>query len=261
MAMYTLYCDDSGTHEQSEVVVAACLISTIDRWDNFLSEWCKASRDEEFGVFHMADFEGNHPPFGASEWRDTIKRKRTLERLISIIRDSVMMGYAVGIVKKDYDAVVSKTIRDKFGLGKNHYTFAVRSMIGRIHKWRAENHITQPMNYVFDRMSKGKGEIIKQFDTPIRHPEHGLRDFGMFNGCYSFADKAYIVPLQGADICAWEALRYMTNVAMRPPEKRQSVRDSYSRLYQPPIRVQWHNKDSLGQMVKTVKNHTWSFGS
>jgi hypothetical protein len=46
MAMYTLYCDDSGTHSESSTAIASCLISTVDKWDKFLEEWCAANRDE-----------------------------------------------------------------------------------------------------------------------------------------------------------------------------------------------------------------------
>lgn len=257
MAMYTLYCDDSGTHAESSVAVASCLISTVDKWDKFLGAWCEASRDEGFHVFHRADFEGNYGPFDSLIWRDTVKKERTLNRLIDIVLDTAEVGFSVSVFKEDYDEMIPLDIRDKFSLGKNHYTFAFRTIIGWIKKWRNENSIVRPMNYVFDRMSKGKGEIMAQFDVPIRYPEFGMKDFGTSEGCYSFADKAYIVPLQAADLCAWEVYRSMNT-------RSEPFRDSFKRLFRPPegsqLKSKFHNRDSLAELVRLVRQHEWSFG-
>jgi hypothetical protein len=84
--MFTLYCDDSGTHKESPIAIAACLVSTVDKWDQFLKAWCSASMAEQFGVFHRADFEGNYPPFDSIAWKDKAKKERTLNRLITNAR-------------------------------------------------------------------------------------------------------------------------------------------------------------------------------
>jgi hypothetical protein len=54
--MFTLYCDDSGTHAQSDVAIAGCYISTVEQWQEFRRNWDEINAREDFGVFHMADF-------------------------------------------------------------------------------------------------------------------------------------------------------------------------------------------------------------
>jgi hypothetical protein len=44
-------------------------------------------------------------------------------------------------------------------IGKNHYTFAIRMCVAFIEKWRQRYEYREPMQYVFDRLSKGKGDI------------------------------------------------------------------------------------------------------
>lgn len=251
LGMFSFYCDDSGTHSQSPVAVAACLISSVDRWAAFQKAWCEANAAENFGVFHMAEFEGNYDRFDTPEWRDSGKKQRTLDRLIKAIQDNVEVGVGAAVVKADYDKVVPPDIRERYALGDNHYTFAVKICIGHLQRWRREKAHTEPMTFVFDRMSKGKGEIINIFDATAK-VGHGLelRDFGMTKDCWSFADKAGIVQLQGADICAWETLRYLTNTFLRPRERQQPMRKSLAVLYKNPLYLHLHNEGTLKELIE-----------
>jgi hypothetical protein len=248
--MFTFYCDDSGTHSESAVAVAACLISSIDKWTEFQKNWCEIDQAENFGVFHMADFENNHDRFSAQEWQGEEKKNRTLSRLIEAIRNNVQTGMAVAVVKSDYDKFVPQDLRDRHSLGKNHYTFAIRTCIGHVLRWRKQNGHTQPMNYVFDRMGKGKGEINKMFEVALGGGEDALRDLGIYKDGWSFADKSGVVELQGADICAWETFRYMTSVFMRPKDKQQPMRWSFGLLYKEPLLLACHNEKTLTELVR-----------
>ena len=66
------------------------------------------------------------------------------------------------------------------------------------------------MRYVFDRMSRGKGEIMSVMDRAIVSSERDSKMTGIkpLSG-YSFDNKAEILPLQAADIYAWTALQQM----------------------------------------------------
>lgn len=248
--MFSFYCDDSGTHSGSPVAVAACLISSVDRWSNFQRAWCEANAAENFGVFHMADFEGNYDRFNTLEWRDSAKKQRTLDRLIKAIRDNVEIAVGAAVVKNDYDKVVPQEIRKRYALGDNHYTFAVRTCVGHVLRWRKEHRHRQAMSYVFDRMSKGKGEIINIFDTAMEQGRGAeLIDFGIAKDGWSFADKAGIVQLQGADICAWETLRFLTHTFLRPKLQQQPMRKSLATLYKNPLHLHLHNEDTLRELI------------
>jgi hypothetical protein len=253
MAMFSFYCDDSGTHEESPVAVAACLISSVDKWTEFQKSWCEVNKAENFGVFHMADFENSYEQFSAQEWRDENKKQRTLSRLIGAIRTNVQTGMAVAVVKSDYDKVIPPDIRDRFKLGKNHYTFAIRTCLGHVLRWRKEHGYTQPMTYVFDRMGKGKGEINAMFESALTGQDLALRDFGIYKDCWSFADKDGIAQLQGADICAWETLRYMNSVFMRPRGRQQAIRWSFALLYKEPLLFNCHNEKTLTEVVEFAR--------
>ena len=155
--MFTLYCDDSGTHAQSDIAVAGCYIATVDQWKEFKRNWEEINAIENFGIFHMADFAGKYQQFAHPEWQDAGKCERTIRALISIINTRVNIGICAAVIKSAYDEIVPPDIRER--LGQNHYTFAVRMCIAFIHEWREKYGHTEPVQYVFDRLAKGKGDI------------------------------------------------------------------------------------------------------
>ena len=144
--MFTLYCDDSGTHPKSDVAVSACCISTVEQWTEFKRNWDEANQRENFGVFHMADFVAKQAQFSSPEWNDQAKRDRTIQALINLIKTRSQMGFSAVVVKSAYDEViVGGQLREKFG--DNHYAFAVRLCTAMINRWREKYKYGEPMRH------------------------------------------------------------------------------------------------------------------
>jgi len=70
-----VYFDDSGTHAESPIAVAACYAATKTQWDEFVRNWDDARREEGFDVFHMADFAAK-PERGIKPFCDWSPEKR-----------------------------------------------------------------------------------------------------------------------------------------------------------------------------------------
>ena len=132
--MLSLYCDDSGTHDASPFAVAACLVAPVIQWEHFVKDWEAADAAEEFGVFHMADFVARRKQFAQPKWLDQEKRERTLKRLINIITTRRKMSFYSVVEKAGYDAEVPRTMRKRYKLGNNHYSFAVRMCMAKVLK-------------------------------------------------------------------------------------------------------------------------------
>jgi hypothetical protein len=214
--MFAVYFDDSGTHTESDVAIAACYIGTLDRWELLASDWDSAMKAEGFTKFGMADILGGKGEF--RNWSDT-KRDRLIRRLITDICCRASIGVCVSVPKVAYDNAIQGKIRGRFG--KFHYTFAVRSCLTQIKGWRERHGITGPMQYVFDRMSQGKGEIIEALEYHLSTGRAQLS--GLEREGYSFQDKAGLPPLQAADILAHETYRCAVNELITPG----SISDHY----------------------------------
>lgn len=235
MSFFDVYFDDSGTHKESSIAVASCLVASIEQWQEFNRNWAEVDQDGGFGTFHMADF-----VFGAAQfkdWEDT-KKERVLRRLCNIICTRVRVGWSVAVTKRDYDDLIVGPFRD--WCGQFHYTFCVRQCAGSVGLWRREHEPDCSLKYVFDRMSQGKGDIMFAMDCAIKNSESESRSTGVkpFRG-YSFDSKRDIWPLQAADIYAWTALQHMHKiVSQRRINRWASLSYDFLRSAHAPIK--WH---------------------
>jgi hypothetical protein len=257
--MFTFYCDDSGTHSESPFAVAACFIAPILQWEHFERDWKTANDSEGFGVFHMADFVAKQAQFAAPEWLDETKRDRTLKRLINIINTRRQVGFYAVVEKAGYDAEVPQPMRGAHDLGNNHYSFAVRMCMAKVLKWRMRYGYKDPVKFVFDRMSKGAGEINAIFEQALKEGDekalaHGIsREVG-----WSFENKSKFIPLQAADILAWEALYHMRRVFLA--HSQTARRKSFQALSERLTEGGYHDSDSMRKWVAHVRartNATW----
>jgi hypothetical protein len=251
--MFTLYCDDSGTHAESNIAIAGCYIGTVEQWKQVQRNWNEINEKEKFGVFHMADFVARKQQFASPEWQDQAKRNRTLEKLVNVITTRVEFGIAAAVVKSAYDAIVPEDMRPR--LGKNHYTFAIKMCVAFLEKWREECGYTAPMQYVFDRLSKGRGDINEAFEVVATGGADAIRRYGVYEHGWSFQSKSVVTQLQAADIWAYENYRYAVDRFFPPIEQRKDLRESYRilRTQVPRVVVRYLNEESLLDLVSRVR--------
>jgi hypothetical protein len=165
--MFSLYCDDSGTDVHSNCAVAACFVATTEQWEYFNKDWERANQDEGFGAFHMSDFVARKEQFAKPQWQDEAKRERTIKRLINIIVTRARYGFSVAVEKSAFDREMPSGFRAKYNF-QEHYTFAVRMCLGQLLKWRRKYKYEVPIQFIFDQMSHGKGEIDKVFQQSLK---------------------------------------------------------------------------------------------
>lgn len=253
MAMFSLYCDDSGTDQNSQWAIAASVIAPVHQWEKFCEEWREIAGDEGFTVFHMSDFVARRPPFDTPAWHDPQKRDRVMRKLIGTIRCRTTCAFVSALEKSAYDTTVPADLKANRHMGNNHYTFAVRMCMGRVIRWRYKFGRTDvPLQYVFDRVSKGKGEIDAVFNRALSESAEGsLRDMGLTPAGWSFQDKAQFVPLQAADILAWEALHFMRKASVY--RENFIPRRSYVELREIPGMHKYYDAPSLGKLVEHLR--------
>ncbi len=149
-----LYIDDSGTRPENAVAVAAGWIAHTDSWVDFQADWDKA-RDidgDKFDSMHMAEFVFGRRGTEFEGW-SLEKKRRISARLRGIIKNTAEKGFALGIVKKDFDELVPNALRVQ-GF-ESRYTYAIRRVLGMIDTWRQKEKLTESIEYIFDWMDPG----------------------------------------------------------------------------------------------------------
>src|SRR5271165_2856544 len=255
---FEIYWDDSGTHTQSPIAVAACYVATKQQWDLAVKEWDATAVAEGFDTFHMADFM-LHPKCGLKpfcDW-DEVKRDRVYYRLASIINTRVRMGCSMAVPKDHYDAYIPQQV--KADLGREHFTFAVRSVLDWVKQWHKRYAEGKKVQYVFDFMSRGKGEIMQVFDFLGERPEMA-QELGYVPSDpdgVSLQKKELFKPLQAADILAWNTYNFMQEEISRGlPDKPAPLHPYFDVLWRNrPMQVGFYREGDLRDAGSGLLDH------
>ena len=247
VAALTIYIDDSGTSPGQDLAVAAGWIAKTPTWGFFEREWDKARNIEsdKFECMHMANFVGGWKEFEG--WQDLGQKLRVATRLRKIVKKRALKGFGIGVIKKD----------DLKALGfQNHYTYAVRRVLGLIDEWRQELNIQdQPIEYIFDWMDRHdsrREEIESVFDRVEGEPE-AFRRYGIVKGGVNFRKKQDISPLQAADMLDWtvySAVLKDINNKKENPIAYETFRDFYFHRHETFIEGGYNTKDQLSAWIK-----------
>jgi hypothetical protein len=209
VVMLTIYIDDSGTAPDQNVAIAAGWIAKMPAWILFERSWAKIRNvdSQKFTCMHMADF-----VYGSGQFKGWSLDKKLLvvEKLTPPIKKRALKGFALGVIKKDFDEIVPAALRAQ-GF-ENHYTYAIRRVLGMIHDWRkSQKNEDQPIEYIFDYMDPHdprRKEIQKVFAS-TGTPDENFGMYGLREDGFDFKHKEGLPPLQAADMLAWTIYQAM----------------------------------------------------
>jgi hypothetical protein len=80
--------------------------------------------------------------------------------------------------------------------GRFHYTFAVKSLMVMIVKWRQRYGLKQPVRFVFDTITEGADEIESFFEEIDSYSEAFRERLGLESDGFSIESKSKAQPLQ-----------------------------------------------------------------
>lgn len=254
MFEFEVYFDDSGTDCGTPVAVAACYVSSKQQWAEFVRNWDEVRAKEGFDGFHMAEFvakpEAGHKPF--CDW-DNEKKQRVYGKLASIINTRVRKGFAIAVPKKPFDQHVFPEFKEQYAA--DHYTWAVKTVMGLLEDWRKQFNITVPMQYVFDRGSLGEKQIKAVWEESERRGS-AKEKYGFVPEGVMFQDKAIFKPLQAADILAWQVQNNLRRTVMigRNADDRRLVHPGFKMLRENrPMALGFYSTDQMRRVFDAAK--------
>jgi hypothetical protein len=191
----TCYCDDSGSHEESEVVVVGAVVMKREAFVDFCKEWDRILREFRIDKVHMADFVR---PYGryctmASEMKHAL---------------CISVGYAISqfkaysisaaVSQAGYKDLLSTEIYRKF-MGPYALAFTLVASVnisvgkgtGRVHS----------IAYLIDKGNKNHHEQLEGAHTAMLHIEKGQNESFTGPMTADLDDNNYA--LQAADVIAW----------------------------------------------------------
>lgn len=246
MVILQAYFDESGTHGPSDRLVVAGFLSTVEQWQSFETEWNNALAEYGLPFFHMTDYNARVGLY--ADWTEEMRQAR-LGRLLDIIGNTVIASYGVSLSKKTFESSFSPRAKRWVG---SPYSFAALHcfLLASIDCDTIEGDVQAA--YIFEDGAKGKGEILKAYDflTKIPNGKDVTRVLSL-----RFEDKRNFVPLQAADILAWELYRDYPNQVSHTQDSQSipNQRMPFHLFYQlPNRRWKYFSETEISQFAPIV---------
>ena len=152
VSYFTTYLDDSGTAPGQRVAIATALVIPANRIIALEGEWKHLKEKEGFTDFHTSESVARNYKSEFAKW-DDVKQERVFLRVRQIIKKYGAKIYSFAVNKKDYDDLMPDDLREYVG---DHYTWAIRHLLGHLAAWRVSRHVQFPLEY------RKQGETVIQ---------------------------------------------------------------------------------------------------
>jgi hypothetical protein len=228
------------------IIFAGCLATPLE-WLGFEGKWQRVLDDVGIDMFHMNKFANRQPPFDG--WSEE-KLAECLGRLLDIMEQHVGLTVGVALPSHAYDSIFSDTARRLRGPYATVATFLILDVAEALKTMKGDHWI----RYIIESGTQGAGEILTLYQENTRYPED--KAWTRIKGL-SFENKRCYLPLQAADIVAYEIYRHFVRdpmtAASRPIDDPDATRLALRRLAT--ISRRWFTpyEDSMRSMNKAVE--------
>ncbi len=206
------YMDESGIHSASSVCAIAGLVGTESEWETLERRWRRTVDEEGVSVFHMAEFESRLGEFEG--WSDT-RRHLFLSKLVEAIKARDIHCVGSALVRADYERLTEdeKVWMTHGNAGYPYFLCFQHCIVESCHiadGLPSEEKVA----FVFDRQQEFAAEATRLYND--------LKDQGEWPNherladIVAFASKRETIPLQVADLAAYETYKHLDNRLFHP---------------------------------------------
>jgi hypothetical protein len=207
--MFVAYVDESGSDDANDYIGVGGLIAPIEHWKAFEGRWREILAQHGVPYSHMREFA--HSTGAFRKWRSPNKqfepeRIKFSADICQCILDHAIYSFGAIITKRHWKTLVPEDMRKDMG---GPYAFLGRYCMTRICVWADDNGQTEPVDLVFE---KGQPEsAIRLQHSVLCRNENVRKEYRLGN--LRFEDKRGVLPLQAADVVAYELLKHFNDLA------------------------------------------------
>jgi hypothetical protein len=199
VAMLKAFIDDSGSGGDSPWYVLAGYLGTVEGWDAFDSKWLDVLHEHPYiEYFKSSEAESLRPD---GQWAGVSKEQRDakIDALIGVIGHCTRRAVCAPIRQRDYDELVKGKIPPVWD---SPYFFLMPSIISASINIERIDGESESVDFVFDNDQKHeKGSNRLNAALMLMRSNYG----SLVN--VSFRDEKKFIPLQAADLLAWQIRR------------------------------------------------------
>lgn len=229
--------DESGTHRGSKAVAVGAYVAKPSVWQAFTKEWNRLKRPIK--IFHAVDCENLRGEF---EGWSPDERDRFVSRLLPVIARHKLAGVVIGIYVPAFEEAMALVpeVRSLFG---SPYDGCFQWCVQRIVHFHNRAGSRQRLAFLHE-INDFQGECKRTFAEIVRDCTNTSRGMSL-----AFGRKEDFVPLQAADILAYEGNKRMRDV--RKPQIRRSFLAINPHLDR--VLFQYFGEENKGQMIRLMR--------
>lgn len=199
-AMHQVYFDESGTHDGSPMMVMAGYLFRTDQARKFSRDWTKELKKLNLEYAHMTDCALGYGQYANMSVGQRIDSEI---KLIEHIKKRSILGISAAVPEWGYEQVMSTT----GGWHQSAYTFMLMLCVCKISEYMREHQPKSSVAYFFESGHAKAGEA-NRFMNLIPSIGGPVMDYHRYAG-HAFVDKRRALPLQAADMLAWQHRHYL----------------------------------------------------
>lgn len=242
--MFVGYFDESGLDERSKSFCIAGYVAESKNWFELRRSWSSTLAEAGVTCFHMADFENRQGEFEG--WTNA-KRIGFIKDLLALINSTDVWGVGCGIVKTDYERISAAFIaRGKVTPHwyRHPYLLAFQHCLIETCVHAEDVHPREKIAFVFDQQAEFHARAEKVYE--------GLTSSGKWPrafrlGSLRFASKLDAIPLQAADLLAYELRKRLDHKLFDPA---RSERLSMGRVRRRLINPKYFDEAALRLLIE-----------
>ncbi|MEX0809930.1 MAG: DUF3800 domain-containing protein [Dongiaceae bacterium] len=203
LAVFQAYIDDSMSHEGQKKLVLAGYINTAECWASFSDAWQWELRQSP-AIAYLKMSEANYLTGEFSGWRPS-ERDNKIQRLAKVIRDSKPASIHSSVSSVDVNNIIKPVA--PYGFSSPYfYCFQAIMIPLAIHQSKMGDEVRVPIEFIFDEQG-GLGDEARALYKMIRS-DLSQELQGLLSVEPIFRDDKLVMPLQAADVLAWNIRRH-----------------------------------------------------
>ncbi len=209
------YFDESGSDENSPVLCLAGFIIEKTACVSLDLEWAEILAQFNLPYFRMSACAHGVEPFD----KLTMDERIAVEKLcIAAIKRHITYGIALTVEPKRFDAIMPNS--PEIG---SAYTLCAHACLTAVRGWANKTGYNGDIAYFFESGHKSQSEANALMNRLFERKN--LRDEHRYVS-HTFADKGKVLPLQAADLIAWQWFTdHKRRMAGKKPEPRKDCRE------------------------------------
>ncbi len=209
--IYQAFFDESGTHAGSPLMTVAAYAFTKTGARQFSEAWARKLKNYSLSYAHMTDCATGNGEYSKMSLQDRIDSEKDL---IMLIKKHSVAGAAVSIDTAYYEKAMSGGVH-VYGA----YTFILLQVVDRISRVIASRDSKASVSYFFESGHESANEAHRFMNS--------IKTYGGKVGdnyaAHVFVDKRKFLPLQAADMMAWQYRHFLVRAAAGHPPRKDYI--------------------------------------